>query len=683
MPNPEVSVVIGFKNWGLERLSVCLASLRATTYEGGLQIVVSDYGSDRPEDVRRVAEEWGADYVWSAPLNGWSRAGAVNAGISATTGDIVVATDADMLFRPGTFDAVAEAIARNPQDVVILQCRDLPRGYSDAEIDPATIDWEHISAVAQIRPRWGMGGFIASARETVLRVRGLDERLHTYGGEDIDFATRCRRSGSRIQWLDDERARIYHMWHEPTLAPGTSDRDREVARAVTENRKIYQEDQTVVRNLRGSEYISAVALPACSLILRDRTGRRPGPALLESVLGQSVAAIEVLVPSYTDTDTSAGTDPRRMEAWSPGDARVREIDMPSEGRSATGRDVKALVEQARGAYVLIEDADAFYGTRRIEEMLGGAVAGISATLGSSVKEASDGAFERLPLGFGDVLFERRALLAALETLPEDMSTAKELVDHLTQNGAASLMCGSIGRLVRSVPDECPPLTSWAHSLGVDQSDAPRPLSDDEVASAGAMLESLSEPHVFLWGSSDRGAVDSMSELVAAGSVGSPQSLVVREPSSGVEYFVQASVGTTFADARRIVRASASLPNVQAEMLSGDGTMGFDALNAVAALLSATYGASLAENNWLLVTGPGAVGDPVTTNPLAAELGVANALSRTLISSTVSEPFTLYGPLRKEQELRALLVAAETLPLGASVRLLGPVPEVHEEEGRVA
>ncbi len=672
MPIPEVSVVIGFKNWGLNRLSVCLATLRSTTYEGDLQIVVSDYGSDDPESVRGVAERWGADYVWSAPVNGWSRAGAVNAGISATTGDIVVATDADMLFTPGTFSAVVETISRNPQDVVILQCRDLPRGYSDAEIDAASIDWDHIAQVAQIRPRWGMGGFIASTRETATRVRGLDERLHTYGGEDIDYATRCRRSGSRIQWLDDERARIYHMWHEPTLAPGGADRDRDVARAVRENRKIYQEDHTVVRNLSGSEYISEAALPACSVILRDRTGRRPSAMLLESVLHQTVAAIEVIVPSPSD----AGTP--QDENWLPEDARVREVDVPGAERRWGDRDVRALVARARGAYVLLEDADVLYGARRVEEMLSGAVAGVSAVLGSSVREESDGSFERVPRGFGDVLFERRALLGALESSPEEEPSAAGLVDHLTRNGATSLECGSIGRMVQRPPDEPRPPTSWADGLARGRNEASRPLSEDEVHEARAMRETLAAPQVLLLGSPDRAAVEAMSRLAAEGSQGSSESVVVLEPSSGVEYFMQALVGTTFATARRIERASATLPNVQAETLDGRGSAGFDALTAAATLLSSIYGSPLAADNWLLVTGPGSSGDPVTTNPLAAELGVANALSRTLVSRAGREPFTLYGPLREDQHLRALLSAAEALPFGASVRLLGPVPEVREE-----
>ena len=217
MPStPDVSVVIGFKDWGLTRLRLAVTTIMGSFGSLKGEVIVSDYGSAEHAETQVALEDLGARYVYTPTDGVWSRSRALNAGFAQSRGRVLVSTDADMIFAPLSMEVIGEWVLRDPDAALLLQCRDLPSQWSDAEIDAHGADWPTLDAVARRRPRWGMGGMIAVSREKFLRLRGYDERMQTYGGEDIDFVTRIRRAGGRLIWVEDPRVRMYHMWHPST-----------------------------------------------------------------------------------------------------------------------------------------------------------------------------------------------------------------------------------------------------------------------------------------------------------------------------------------------------------------------------------------------------------------------------------------------------------------------------------
>lgn len=276
--NLDISVIIGFKDWGEERLVLSIKSILAAFGERRGEVIVSDFGSETfgPGELQNLIESSGAVYVRTETDGIWSRSRAVNAGYSVSRGSVVVATDADMLFTPHSMEHIADAVLNDPTSAVVLQCRDLPEGYDHHRLAAGDFSFRELHRVSQIRPRWGMGGMFAAHRDVIATVGGYDNRMHTYGGEDLDLAVRVRRSGRRVRWIEKDEVRMYHIWHEPTIK--SVEQDAQSAMAVQANREILRNDPTWKRNTvtkELNEYRITWAQTAVSVVT-------PGSDLIES-----------------------------------------------------------------------------------------------------------------------------------------------------------------------------------------------------------------------------------------------------------------------------------------------------------------------------------------------------------------------------------------------------------------
>lgn len=298
-----VSVVIGFKNWGLERLSISLASLVPQVEKAEGEVIVVDYGSDEPEAVETVVRSVGARTVRVENGNPWSRSRALNAGFAASTGRILISTDADMIFTPNAISGILNRFNATTSRVSILQCKDLPE-YMDAEYFAGldSIDFDQCEAESLFRPRYGMGGMIACTREAYLRARGFDERMHTYGGEDIDFAQRLRKLGYRFDWISDPEIAIYHIWHPSSRA--ASESYLEGSNAVRRNSEILVSDHSPIRNLTRWTHKPSDARPLVSVVISTKDRVHYLKEALASVLIQTVQDFQLVV---IDDGSSDGT----------------------------------------------------------------------------------------------------------------------------------------------------------------------------------------------------------------------------------------------------------------------------------------------------------------------------------------------------------------------------------------
>ena len=317
--NPHVSVIIGFKDRGLGRLEMCIRSIHDSLSEVSHEVIVADYGSSDTESISNLLISVNAKHELIATDGEWSAARARNAGVRAATGRILLAVDADMLFTPKSLARVVEQIERHPQELVILQCRDLPPGYTEDTVRERGLDWDELAKVGHLRPRWGVGGLVGLQRAVWERLRGWDERMHTYGGEDTDFAKRARRIGARVDWLDEPGVAMYHMWH-PSAAHASA-RDAEIKAAVELNRKMHTHDLTFARNRVSYRYLPKSLPPLVTILLRSNGAPRTSVReTLGTILSQTVSDIEVLV----DNDTASDVDDDRITvvdqgtiAWAP------------------------------------------------------------------------------------------------------------------------------------------------------------------------------------------------------------------------------------------------------------------------------------------------------------------------------------------------------------------------------
>lgn len=373
----KVSVIIGFRDWGLDRLRLSIKSIwDSFDNPDEVEIVISDFGSENPEINRKIIESLGAQYHFTESKV-WSRSRALNAGIAITETDYVMCTDADMLFAPGTLQTVADELASSETGCYYIQCRDLPRKYNAESIAQLGFSWQAFDATSTLRPRWGMGGLVGFRRDDYDGIRGFDERMHTYGGEDLDFASRMQKMGHRAVWLEDPRVRMFHIWHPSSrvLAEG----DAKTKDAVAKNKKIVNSDPTVIRNLDSPTFFRA-RNPLISVVISTFNRADLIGESISSVLAQSFEDFELIIVDDGSTDDTQ----RVVKNFN--DKRIRYFYQGNSGISAARN---LGTQMARGKYIAVHDDDDLMLPSRLRSSLTAIRAGIRASFGSWINFNDD------------------------------------------------------------------------------------------------------------------------------------------------------------------------------------------------------------------------------------------------------------------------------------------------------
>lgn len=370
MKRPELSVVICFRDWGLDRLTAAVRAHLAQPL--AVEVVVSDFGSKDAAGVRQAVEPVGARVARTDTEAPWNRSASLNAGVLASRAPFVVTTDADIVFSPGAYAEALRLLRQAPDTLYLIQCRDLSERFG-AEQMHALLDadgsdwWRQLDRDASVRPRWGMGGFAAFSRASFDRLHGYEERMQIWGSEDNDFAQRMARLGVPGRWLSQPQARIFHIWHPPSAPKAmASDEGRE---QLNLNKAILAEDASTVRNL-GRRF--GAEQPPVSVIIP--TYKRAGllAQCLRSVQQQSFGDFECLVVENGDSDEAAPV------VAALGDARFRYLKTARQGAAAARNHG---LDAARGRWIVIHDDDDLMLHTRIEDHLRAAAAGHAGTYG--------------------------------------------------------------------------------------------------------------------------------------------------------------------------------------------------------------------------------------------------------------------------------------------------------------
>lgn len=373
MTDVELSVVIGFKDWGLDRLLGAVRSLNEALEFVSSEIIVSDYGSQNSLGYDEAIEFEGANYIRTETDGVWSRSRALNAGLQVSRGRIVVTTDADMVFSPETFKAVLESFAKDFQQYIVMQCNDLPEGIDHRMIEAGEYSWDELRRISKQRPRWGMGGMIAVPRSAYIESRGLDERMEIYGGEDIDFARRMRRLGYKLHWLEDDRAQMYHVWHPSSR--GAAIESSEGRKAIAVNRDIQLNDKTAARNIASWNYPPEDNIPVVSVVISTHNRSEFIEYSVRSVLAQTMPYFELLVIDDGSVDDTAQV----VNAID--DDRIVYYYQENRGLAAA-RNFATTV--ARGKYIAVMDDDDVMLPDRLESSLSAMADGVNGVYGGWV-----------------------------------------------------------------------------------------------------------------------------------------------------------------------------------------------------------------------------------------------------------------------------------------------------------
>lgn len=369
----DISVVIGFRDWGLRRIRLAVESIQNSLASVDGEVIISDFGSDNSTENQMLAEKLGCRYVFTDDQGVWSRSRALNAGFAIATGKLLVSTDADMVFAPNSFPKIHRLARSEPRAAFFLQCRDLPRGMDDEWVEAHPGQWEELERASRLRPRWGMGGMMAISRDGFGEVRGFDERFHTYGGEDLDFAQRARRAGYKTIWVNDADVRMYHMWHPPTRK--AVDQTVEGREAVNANRSIVKEDPSFIRNYMSWTHRPDWVPPLVTVAICTHNRENLIADTIRSVLAQTMQDFEILIID------DGGTDNTKQVVQSFDDSRIRYI-WQEQGGISSARNHAAM--ESRGLYTAVLDDDDLMHPRRLELHVANLKPGDAGNVGSFI-----------------------------------------------------------------------------------------------------------------------------------------------------------------------------------------------------------------------------------------------------------------------------------------------------------
>lgn len=230
---PEVSVVI--VSWrARDDVLRCLASLAAHAGVDYEAIVVDDGSGDGTPDA--VRERFAEARVVAKPVNEGLVKGR-NAALELVHGRFVLMLDADTEVRPGAVPALAAALDRPGVGLVgpklvyedgtlQLSCRRWPPFFSPvvrrgpfARLNPEPdshrrhlmIDWDHATERSVV---WVAGAAQMWQSDLPRRIGAFDERVSSYGGEDLDWCLRVWAAGLQVRYVPE--AEIVHRWQKVT-----------------------------------------------------------------------------------------------------------------------------------------------------------------------------------------------------------------------------------------------------------------------------------------------------------------------------------------------------------------------------------------------------------------------------------------------------------------------------------
>lgn len=374
----EISVLLTIRNWDLQRVRMCLASLEVQV-DVDAEVVVIDFGSDNPSPIKALVTEFDVKFV-RVEADEWSRSRAMNIAAREATGRLLIFADADLVFDPRVLSATRDRLEENPRSVLMFSFRDLPPTISPQDLQ-SDIDFETLDESAIWRPRWGMG-VQAYTANAFWDIRGFDERMKIYGGEDNDIAKRARAHGYRLSWVNERQFGLYHVWHPSSRELAISNPDDK--KELEKNSSIAKHDDSIIRNLDWE----SEANPLVSVVIVNTSESEEIRDSINSVLEQSILDFEVLIQDYSNSEFA------RIASESFGDERIRYLRAQDGIPSGT---LFNATPEARGKYITFINCGDILLPWSLESRLKAIETGTAGSFGGSVEYSRDtGELEFIP-----------------------------------------------------------------------------------------------------------------------------------------------------------------------------------------------------------------------------------------------------------------------------------------------
>jgi len=195
------SIIIPTKNesiWVERTLLILSASMYAQ------EIIIAD--NDCDSKIKEVASRYSCRLIQDT-----TPAKSRNSGARASSGDILIFVDADVIVPPHCIDRAINIIQEST-NVGIVHFKIVPITNSAFVRSSYIVMHYYFKMLSMLGVAQGIGNFIAVKREVFDEVEGFDESISA--GEDADFFRRASKITSIVYLADDEiyaSARRYHI----------------------------------------------------------------------------------------------------------------------------------------------------------------------------------------------------------------------------------------------------------------------------------------------------------------------------------------------------------------------------------------------------------------------------------------------------------------------------------------
>lgn len=227
-----LTVAIPLRNVDAARLERCLSSIRQSTSEFNLRIILSDFGSDLEhfENVKNLAQKYKAELLAAKTSANWSRSRCLNIAIRHCKTDWILFTDVDMIFSSELFNmwncyynSLNELLGEKA--VYLAQCKKLP------PIAKLPLPWdssffEATSQLGRVFQTFGHGGCQIMSTKLLRELRGFNENFEVWGSEDLDLSNRAELNGCKIIWMHP--GKYLHQWHIKSVPQNWRDTNAKV-----------------------------------------------------------------------------------------------------------------------------------------------------------------------------------------------------------------------------------------------------------------------------------------------------------------------------------------------------------------------------------------------------------------------------------------------------------------------
>jgi predicted glycosyltransferase involved in capsule biosynthesis len=249
----DITVIIAWRNIGINRLENCLRSIRNQNYNQNLiNITLIDYGSsiNNSEIIKNKCKKYKIKYIFYYS-NIFCKPHALNIGIKNSNTKYILISDIDIVFEKNYIKECIKEIKKNYFQIIYSKMFDCFKNSIKSK-ENFIKDYYKIKkrckdrAIGKNENIFRYGSSICFTLSHFFKsIQGYDEFYTGWGADDADIIKRFELIGLNIRDLTSKVSYI-HQWHPKYEGYNSKEKEQ-----IKKNRDYFMKTNTILRNSNG------------------------------------------------------------------------------------------------------------------------------------------------------------------------------------------------------------------------------------------------------------------------------------------------------------------------------------------------------------------------------------------------------------------------------------------------